>query len=252
MFEEFGKQFTDEETILRAWQRECIGDTIGRLMNYWGNGERQRALDELGGGEPAHRQDASFGTNIGFYVGFDEVQRHFVDEYQQSCQAQAQAFREAGLAAEAGVGMTATHSCTTPLVYIANDGQTARYMCYDLGMSGKGKPDGTAECFHEIGLLFVELILEGDSFKIWHVVEEHDFTMESGRDYNDVPTVITDPADPSFRNFGDPTVKKDVYNNIYGWEYLYYDMPKPYKTYDEEQGYGPKGKIGRKFYERIF
>ena len=252
MFEEFGKQFTDEEMIVRAWQKECIGDTIGRLMNYWGNGERERAMEELWVRDPEHRKDASFGTNIGFYVGYDEVRRHFVDEYQQKIYALVKTYADAGITAEPGTGMTAMHSCTTPLLYIANDGQTARYMCYDLGMSGQGKADGTADCYHEFGLLFVELILEDGEFKIWHVVEEHDFTIESGKDYNDVPYIITDPNDPSFKDNGNPTIKKEVYNNIYGWEYLYYDMPKPYKTYDEDQGYGPKGKIGRKFYERMF
>jgi hypothetical protein len=29
-------------------------------------------------------------------------------------------------------------------------------------------------------------------------------------------------------------------------------MPAPYKFYDEDQGYGPNGKVGKKYYERIY
>ena len=46
-------------------------------------------------------------------------------------------------------------------------------------------------------------------------------------------------------------MKKEVYDNQFGWEYLFYDLPRPFKTYDEDEGYGPKGKVGRKFYERL-
>ena len=121
MFEEYGKQYTDDEMILRAWDRECIQDTMGRLMFYWGNGERRRAIDELWVQDAENRESASFGTNIGFYAGFDEVVRHFVTGYEEKQTAVLQAFKDAGRAdAEAGIGMTATHSCTTPLLYIAN------------------------------------------------------------------------------------------------------------------------------------
>lgn len=252
MFEEYGKQYTDDEMLIRAWDRECIQDTMGRFMLYWGNGERRRAMDELWVQEAENRESASFGTNIGFYAGFDEVTRHFVTEYEEKQAAVLQAFKDAGRSeAEPGIGMTSTHSCTTPLLYIANDGLTARFLGYDLGMSGWGRPDGTANCYFEIGLFFAELIREETGWKIWHVVEQHDFTVESGTDYNDVPTVIRDPGDPSRKDYGDPTVKKEVYNESFGWEYLFYDMPKPYKFYDEDEGYGAKGKIGRKFYERM-
>jgi hypothetical protein len=221
-------------------------------MLYWGNGERRRAIDELWVQDAENRKSASFGTNIGFYAGFDEVVRHFVTEYDEKQTAVLQTFKDAGRTdAALGIGMTATHSCTTPLLYIANDGLTARFLGYDLGMSGWGKPDGTADCYFEVGLLFAELIREEGGWKLWHVVEQHDFTVESGTDYNDVPTVIRDPGDPSRKDYGDPTVKKEVYNESFGWEYLFYDMPKPYKTYDDDEGYGAGGKVGRKFYERM-
>lgn len=252
MFEEYGKQYTDGQMVRRAWDKECIQDIVGRFMLYWGNGERRRAMEELWVQEPRNQAAASFGTNIGFFNGYNEVVRHFVTEYEQKQAAVLKSFKDAGRAdARPGIGLTATHSCTTPLLYIANDGMTARFLGYDLGMSGRGKPDGTADCYFEIGLCYVELIREYGGWKIWHVVEQHDFSVKSGTDYNDVPTVIKDPNDPSKKDYGDPTIKKEVYNEAFGWEYLYYDMPKPFKFNDEDEGYGATGKIGRKFYERM-
>ena len=253
-FKEYKREFTDEEMILHAWDKETIQDLIGRFVNYWGNGETARAIDELWVREPAHTADASFGTNTGFFVGIDEVRRHLVDEYEAMERETLDEFRAARSGkytdADLGMAMTRMHSCTTPLLFISVDDQYARYLGYDLGMTGRGAPDGTAKCYFEIGLLFVELVREADGWKIWHVVEEHDFSIESGTNYNDVDTVIKG-YDPASRFYGDPTVKKEVYDNQFGWEYLFYDMPRPFKTYDEDEGYGPKGKIGRKFYERL-
>lgn len=256
MFIEHGKQYTDDEAILRAWDKEVIHDLMGRFVLYWGNGQRRKALDELWVQTSGNQRDASFATNIGFYVGMNEIARHFVQEYEDRQYEVLKEFQAARpekkyTGRNLGMGLTCMHSCTTPVLLIADDGQTARYLCYDLGMSGRGKPDGTAECYHEYGLLLAELIRENGAWKLWHLVEEHDFSIESGKDYNEVPTVITDPNDPSMKDFGTPTIAYDVYDNQWGWEYLYYDMPAPYRSYDEEQGYGPKGKIGKKFYERV-
>ena len=257
MFQEFRKEYTADEILWRAYQREMIADTVGRFVNYWGNGDTARAIDELWVKEPENQKTASFGTNIGYYVGMPEVERYLVSELAQredKTLAEFQAARpEKGYtAADRGLGMVRQHSATTPLVYIADDGLTARMLVYDLGLMGVGHPDGRGETFFQFGLLFLELAREGDAFKIWHVVSEHDFTIPTGVNYNETPTIITDPNDPSKWEFGDPTVKREVYNNVFGWEYLFEDMPKPYKYYDEDMGYGANGKVGRKFYERIY
>jgi hypothetical protein len=253
-FKEYKREFTDEEMVLHAWDKEMIQNLVSRFVLDWGNGDTARAIDDLWVKEPSHTPDASFATNTGFFVGIDEVRRHLVDEYVAREQETLDAFRAAKPGAydqaELGLGMTAMHSCTTPLLFISADDQYARYLCYDLGLSGKGKPDGTADCYFEFSLLLIELVREADGFKIWHMVEQHDFSIESGKNYNDVNTMIQG-YDPAARGYGAPTVKKEVYDNQYGWEYLFYDMPRPFKTYDEDEGYGPKGKVGRKFYERL-
>jgi hypothetical protein len=253
-FKEYKREFTDEEMVVHAYEKEMIQNIISRFVLDWGNGDTEKAIEDLWVQEPQHTADASFATNTGFYVGIDEVKRHLVTERQEAEAATLAEFQAADPAkyadAKAGMGMTSMHSCTTPLLFISVDDQYARYLGYDLGMSGKGKPEGGADCYFEVGLLLIELAKENGQWKIWHLVQEHDFSMESGVNYNDIPSVITG-YDPGTRFYGDPTVKKEVYDNQYGWEYLFYDMPRPFKTYDEDEGYGPKGKVGRKFYERV-
>lgn len=253
MFTEYKKEYTDDEMILRAWDKEMVMDQVGRFVLYWSGGERSRIVDELYVQLPQNQKDASFATNIGFYVGISEVRRHLVEEFEEKCRRQQKRYQDSGVAdAQPGVGLSCTHSATTPVVFVANDGQTARVLVYDLGMSAEGDPQGGAKCWHEAGLLLIELLREREQWKLWHVVEQHDFTIEAGKDYNEVPTVITDPNDPSRKDFGSPTILRDVYDNQFGWEYLFYDMPKPYKFYDEDEGYGPGGKVGKKYYERIY
>ena len=65
-FKEYKREFTDEEMVLHAWDKEMIQNTVSRFVNYWGNGDTAEAIDELWVKEPEHTADASFGTNTGF------------------------------------------------------------------------------------------------------------------------------------------------------------------------------------------
>ena len=244
--------YTNDERVERLWDKEKVVQTMNRHAFYLSNEMRREAVNDLWVQDENYKKTASLAYNTGYFVGIEEVQRHLVSELEARQKQEVAEYAAAGQDVEPGYGQTRQHSATTPLAYIANDGQTARALVYDLGLTGKGHPGGKGESFFEFGLLFVELALEGDEYKIWHVVYKHDFTIRTGEDYNTTPTVITDPGDPSMWEFGDPTVKKEVYNNVFGWEYLFEDMPKPYKYYDEDMGYGANGKVGRKFYERIY
>ena len=257
MFKENNKAYTDDEYIVRMWEKEYLQDMASRFMYHWSNGDRRKALEDLWVRKTHNRRDASFGVNTGFYVGYDEVVRHFVEDYEKECDNALKPFQdarpEAGYTrADRGLGRVARHSATTPLVYIADDGQTARMLVYDVGMEATGKPDGAADGYFEVSLFFLEFIKEGEDWRIWHVVQEHDFSIEAGKDYGDMPHRLSAEDQAIFSRFnGDPTKLFDVYDDIYGWEYIYWDMPAPYKTYEEEEGYGPRGKIGKKYYDRI-
>jgi hypothetical protein len=257
MFKENKKVYTDDEYIVRMWEKEYLMDMAARFMLAWSNGERRQALDKYWVRKTHNQRDASFGENNGFYVGMDEIVRHFVGEYEDECKADLSAFQAAYpergyTSADLGLGKALLHDCTTPLLFIADDGQTARYLCYDVGMEATGKPDGTSKSYFEVGLCFLEFIKEGEDWRIWHLVYQHDFSIEAGKDYEKMPRWLTPEQNAEFtRHQGNPTKPFDVYDDMYGWEYIYFDMPAPYRTYEEEEGYGARGKIGKKYYDRI-
>lgn len=257
MFKENKKVYTEDEYIVRMWEKEYLQDLVARFMFAWSNGERREALDKYWVRKTHNQRDASFGENNGFYVGMEEIVRHFIGEYEDECKADLKAFQDARpekgyTGADLGLGKTLLHDCTTPLLFIADDGQTARYLCYDVGMEATGKPDGTSKSYFEIGLCFIEFIKEGDAWRIWHLVYQHDFSIEAGKDYEKVGRWLTPEQNAEFtRHHGNPTKPFDVYDDMFGWEYIYFDMPAPYRTYEEEEGYGARGKIGKKYYDRI-
>ena len=75
MYKENRKLYTDDEYIVRMWEKEYIQDLVARFMYAWSNGERREALETCWVRKTHNRRDASWGENNGFYVGYDEVGR---------------------------------------------------------------------------------------------------------------------------------------------------------------------------------
>ena len=117
-FKEYKREFTDEEMVLHAWDKEMIQNLVSRFTFYWGNGETERAIRELWVHEPEHIGDASFATNTGFYVVLSEVYRHLVEEPKQL--ADEVLVMQAGRCVEYGQAAqlfdAPGHACTRHLV----------------------------------------------------------------------------------------------------------------------------------------
>ena len=92
------------------------------------------------------------------------------------------------------------------------------------------------------------LVKQGDEWRIWHIVFAHDHTIELGEDYGSLPVLGWE--DPLYAKYGDPTVKQTVYDPLFGWEYIYEDMPRGFSTYEDKGGYGPDGDLGKPYYQR--
>ena len=72
-FKEYKREFTDEEMIDHAYDKEMIQNLVSRFVLAWGNGDTEWAVDNLWVREPEHLADVSFATNTGFFVGLDEL-----------------------------------------------------------------------------------------------------------------------------------------------------------------------------------
>ena len=248
--------YTNEERIDRIWDREDCVQLMNRHAIYYSNDQRRQELDDLWVQEAEHQRTASLGYNNGYYVGMEEIARHYVLEREEQLYQRLEPYCQAGPSLvrgrEAlGLGASAMHTSTTPLVYIADDGKSARFQGYQLGYQSIGRPDGTAESYLEFGLVYADLVREEDGWKIWHLVMEHDHTVEVGHAYAEVSVLRPDAEDPIAKmDFGTPTIQRTVYDPLYGWEYIWQDMPRPYETYREREGYGPGGDLGKPYYER--
>lgn len=246
--------YTNEERIDRIWDREKCVQLINRHSIYYSNDWRRRELDDLWVTRPELRETASLGYNNGYHVGMEAIARHYVVEREAQLYERLKPYQQAEgveLCREnLGLGASGMHTSTTPLVYIADDGKTARYQGYQLGYQSVGHPDGTAESFLEFGLIYADLVKEDSGWKIWHLVLEHDHTVEVGTAYSDVPVRRPDAEDPLARDYGTPNVARTVYNPLFGWEYVWQDMPRPYETYTEKGSYGPGGDLGKPYYAR--
>ena len=119
-----------------------------------------------------------------------------------------------------------------------------------LGFQAAGKPDGDADCYLDFGLVFADLLKEDGAWKLWHLVLEHDHTVTVGEHYEDLPVLRDQYTDPLEEQNGTPTIQTPVYQPLFGWEYMWQDMPKPYYTYSETESYGPGGNLGKPYYER--
>jgi hypothetical protein len=217
-----------------------------------GNEENRRMINELWVQEADHRRSASLGYNNGYYVGLESVMSHLVVDRDDARYANLKERSEAGTVANnnlnLGFGCASMRTLTTPLVKVAEDGRTARYMGYSLGFTTQGKADDTAESYLFMDLIHADLVKEAEGWKIWHLVITHDHTMEVGENYSKIP--VKGWEDPLESTFGTPDIQQTVYDPFYGWEYMYYDMPRKHYTYTEKGGYGPGSDLGKPYYVR--
>lgn len=248
-------EYTNDQQVERIWDKECVVQVMNRHTYCQYNGQRQLELDTLWVARPENRQTASLGYNNGYYTGMDEIVRHYVKEREELFFERLKPYcgADPGVALSPenlGLGAGEIQTATTPLVYLADDGQSARYLGYRLGYQATGKPDGSAEVYLDFGLIFCDLLKEDGQWKIWHLVLEHDHTVEAGRDYGKTPVRLPFGEDPLEREFGTPTIAQNVYQPFFGWEYMWQDMPRPYASYNDAESYGPKGCLGKPYYER--
>ncbi len=262
------KQFySDDELVMRLWDKEKIRDTMARFCYYMTNNERRRILNELFVRRFDNRKSASIGVNTGYYVGWESISNFLVVTNEERMYELLRRYSEAGTAEysslDLGIGQMWTFTANTSLVEIADDGITAQYLALNCGNLSIGRGDGTADDYLVNGSYCVDFIKEGDEWKIWKLKFQHDATSSvnaSGRiaeirppqpaDAEDVHMSIEPPPkppevyigpDPVAQTFGKPDIKTDSYLPKYGWTFLPEQMPSPYEFYDSRRGFGPDG-----------
>lgn len=240
------KQFTDDELIVRVMDKEEIKKVLARRAFYYANNQRGRELDELWVKTPEYKASASYGRNWGYYVGMDSIEKYYVTGHQEKQRAALEAIHknDPSVAVDdknLGYGCTAFHTVTTPMLYIAGDGKTARGLWYLAGQETIMQPDGTAKAYHTMDNMGVELVKENGQWRIWHLVVCNDFIVEAGTDFKTGSLEPLTEDDPFREEFGTPGISMVVHNPRYNLSDNYPPMPLPYDTYTVEGSLGPEG-----------
>lgn len=243
------KQFTDDELIIRVMDKEEIKKVLARRAFYYANNQRRRELDELWVQTPEYQATASYGRNWGYYVGMDSIEQYYVIDHTEKQYAALEAIHKNNLdvavdSANLGYGCTAFHTVTTPMLYIAGDGKTARGLWYLAGQETIMQADGTAKAYHTMDNMGVELVKENGQWRIWHLVVCNDFIVEAGTDFKTGSLEPLTEEDPFREEFGTPDIPMVVHNPRYNLTDNYPPMPQPYDTYTAEGSLGPEGHPG--------
>ena len=233
------RQYTDDELIIRVMDKEAIKNLMARRAYYQANNQRRREIDELWVTGEEYKKTASYGRNWGYYVGLDSITNYYVTEHAKKQKAALEACGVPG--EEPGWGCTSFHETTTPMLYIAGDGKTARGLWYVPGQETIMQPDGTAKCYWTMDNMSADFVKEEGGWKIWHLVVCCDFFVEAGTDFQEGTLEPLTGPDPFREEFGTPDIPMVVHNPRYNVGDNYPAMPLPYETYTAEGSLSPEG-----------
>lgn len=238
------KTFTDIETLERVWDRENILDVMAKRSYYNANDERLRELDELWVSDSELTDTASYGKTWGYYVGMDDIRAYYADSHtarrKKELESLCKKYPEIeNCDANLGRGAMQIHPLSTPLIYIAGDGQTAKGLFYSIGQITKIE-DWGAEAYWVAMKIGVDFARENDGWKIWHLVEIYDAVNKDGEDYKETPYIYPD-GHPMEAEFGEPTVKLLTHDERFNWWDNYPPEPTAYETFNDRISYEPKG-----------
>ena len=140
-----------------------------------------------------------------------------------------------------GFGRFEFHPLSTPSVFIAEDGKTAKGTWYSIGADCYPNEDGTGNCSWNCGKICADFVKEGDDWKIWHVVFANDFMVQTGTDVGELQSIYIRGTNPDELAFGNPTIPMLAHNPSYTWCDQYPPLSDAYETLTPENSYGPEG-----------
>lgn len=194
------------------------------------------------------QKDVSFGQNWGVWVGLDHVKAYYKSSSKEELQKRLDTIRKYNpdipndiKYANAGSGMF--HMLTTPIIEVAEDGQTAKGMWYTPAASNSFNE---REKKWQAGWMYekyaVDFIKEDGKWKIWHFNVFCDFGCTFEKSWVDAAeeerlnprppmempiNVPPDLPGPGFKEYSTRRV----------WQLP--KPPEPYRTFSETFSYGP-------------
>ncbi len=212
----YRREATSEQRIQNVWERESIKQVLARRSLYIFNQDRQGELDNLWVQQPENQATAQLGANWGYYVGLDRIRAH----YEKAFPADQKDY--------------SFHMPNgTNIVRIAADGKTAFCLIYSLASEAIDMGAGTRG-YDVYDRIWFDMKKEGDDWKIWHVFEGNDFTVENAVNVMGWPAAarkdVEHPVNPTQLEFGTPDYPLEAYNPQFGW-YAFPRIPDAHDSY---------------------
>tara|TARA_Y100000782_G_C10184908_1_gene265890 strand:+ start:4620 stop:5438 length:819 start_codon:yes stop_codon:yes gene_type:complete len=225
--------------------------TIQQLMSkraYYHSAGRNDLEFEL----YATRNDISWGQNQGFMVGQESVKAYYVDANISTRKKQleqlSKVFPElANEEKNLGAGTFVFHSTTTPIIEVAEDGETAKGVWYTPGALAMTDNAGNFNGLWLWERYAVDFIKENGEWKFWHILVLTDFMTGMGQNLNPTPTEapIGSEGNQEEEEAAMPIAHWDIeVENYTSWspttvQGIAPQLPQPYATFSETFSYGP-------------
>lgn len=236
------KNFTLEEKVQRALDYQEIQNVMARHVYYHSMGKHIEELEKIW---VKKALDPSFAVNEGKWIGMDVLKKFYglmsIEERQRDLKLLMKHFSELEYKEENyGAGYLTVHPLTTPLIEIANDGQTAKAVWYSNGaVTGISQVNGLPEafwCWEKYGADFAR---EDGVWRLWHLHMYTDFLCPADsiwtKDNSEAApqpstdlenSVVPNDSSISYKMYSPKIAPQDVPK-----------MPEPYETFSETIAY---------------
>lgn len=242
------KEFTTEELTSRWEDVREIENLMGRRSFYSMIRQDDKIWKEYW---CKKAPDPCLGFNDGYYKGYEALEAYFKGVHdrialQTELIQKAKPEKLGGKSLEEifGVGSLVCGNLTTPLIELAEDGQTAKGLWYVMGEDAELCPSGPI-CHHSWGRVGVDFVKEDGAWKIWHMVFAEDIWCPTGTSWGNPPPASPPEADPRFAALADfkmpePNVPMQVHELYHEKRPLkpFPALPVPYATFADTFSYG--------------
>lgn len=240
--------FTPEEQFDRMMEVERCKEVISRKIYYYNMDQRAEECRRCWVSFSKNRNTASFGSPWGFYVGMDAIEDYYIHRHLENRKAVQAEYQQAypNENCTLGQGASILRTASTPVIYLAEDGETAQGMWFISGEETLGHADGSADGYHIFGRAGVDLIKENDDWKIWHWAEVYDMVCLAGEKVSSQPLYPRPEQTPFRQEFeaGNPTIKMITHfpstHSADGWP----SFPCAHASYGPDNSYAPEGHPG--------
>lgn len=207
---------TDAERMAKVFAMEDCKKLAYMQVLYYCDNQRERSFDELWVQRPENMKTASYGRNWGFYVGLDEIKKHYIDDKKYV------------------TGSGALRPMTSTALCVAEDMKTAYGLWYCFGEE-TFRP---GEAYWVSELVAFDFINEDGEWKIWHMFTGTETYISAGRDAAEMPGHLEPdcPENPFKAPFGKPTYDFEAFAS---YQYFRFPaIPVPHETFNLENSCG--------------